>query len=610
MKNAAAKTKRKNSFKAKTRIVAMILAVITALSVMTVSVGSVSAAECDAAASNAIAANSLDANSLISDVTTSVAKKGIEIATSGNPAAQILGAGISTVFSTLFGSLFGGSDAVLSEVQNLSNKVDAYHAEEMGALLNIQELLQDTQDKIDLQPFKNTCDDMCAIYTSVYKQLDYYKDSISDTTDGYGLIDDNTYIAYSDILTKVGFTTSIEVDKPFNKMCHYLYADNDNLYQTIADKYFISVENSVFAQSANGAVNLKALGDCCDVKSEIEQTEAETVLYYTAYLALLQMDYQCANYEYQSKHTAGEPAYDEVKMNAIKNQIEDIGNQMQKIDDAFTTVCNSIDSIKAAHVTATGNYDGSSETVTRYFSSIPLAWSVAVNQAQNGCETVLTLDNDWIAANSTYGLALNSKFLNKTGFTGNGGLTANISGPFTVDLNAHKIDFSANDGITVFDISGKNDFTLTSLCEQDVAPAKLKAQIIGGGTTLHFKDNHSHNDGSVVTVSNVCVQSPKTMIVDIYGNSKKIKTYLKIHNCYLCGNIKYDDNKSAAVWIKYGKGSMDKTLVNNTYIKKLKNEVELYNPNKRILDLSGFFEFGSNVELYSSTGTNPALYGN
>lgn len=427
-------------FKAKTRIIAALLAVVTAFSVLTMSAGTASAAEANAAA---CASNSIDLSSLIKGVTTSVVTKAIDVGTKSNPAAAILGSGVSSLFSTVFGSLFTNGEStqkeILKTVNSISKQIDANHNEEMLELKTIEGMIQNYQeeikgeieeygetliDELQMKKFNDDCWYLNDVYTTIFELISYNCIDLPEPDDKVELIDDMTYMAYKRILTKTGFDTDCEIEIQYNNILKFLDLEKENFYQLMIDKYKKTVERQ-------GVKSFEAINDFHSIKYSIDQIQADVVMYYVAYISLLQMDYQCDNYD----HNKDLSQYDELSMMAIINEINDACDKMSKINDAYVAACELIDSYTTAALTK--------GDTTKYMTSTPIAWSVAAIETKNNSTVTFQLLKDWVASDDGTGFASAQERLNWYGFdpqTGALELRLHSNANISIDLTKASLD--------------------------------------------------------------------------------------------------------------------------------------------------------------------------
>lgn len=594
MKNPKTKENKKSRFSAKTRLISMILAIITALSMLTVSVTAASAAE-----TKPLGDISIDTNELLDGITTSVIKKGIEIATTGNPGASILGAGVSSVLGTVFDSVIGGSsgtDKVLKAIDELSDRIQKNHNEEMEALSNIKAKLDKISYKQDMQYFNSDYIDMTAMYTTVFDLLSYSGADLS-TVDDTGKIDKSTYDIYTFILNKTGFNTSTDIDLLFNKMYRYLDADNSNIYQYMVDNYKIALEN-------DGPADFDSVGDFHSIKANLQQIEADVILYYTAYITLLQINYQCAYYNNSE--------YDQALMETTKNQIIGVANKMSKIDEAFAAAYESVDSMTTAHITVDG--------ATKYFTFTPIAWITAVTAIKSGRNTEFVLDQDWVASEST-GLALNQDYLTKDGFyqlddknrvaAGTGALSIyDMNADFTINFGTHKIDASKK--FLEFQLLWVNIHkgNLKLVGSSEEAPYNKPVGIECNCEPLLVLDDRNGNTDISATVSGLkFVQTNDAFIYNSFmlefgskTRGKYSNMKVNIDDVYLVNNNTCKKTKNPkTINAYYGDVTLSNLLIKDE-ASAPKEAVNLYNSTLTIND---------NVEMFDAGNmTNPALYGN
>lgn len=553
--------------KIKTRIIAMVLAMITVCSVLTVSVGTASAAD------NGI--SSFSPADAVDNMALSTAKKAIELAC-GNTAAGKLA---STALQTLFTALFGTSSS--SEVNDIAATMEALHSREMAKLEKIEELVKGIGYEVSLVNFKNDLEHMKGIYKTFYQQLGYAE--ISSQNDGE-LIDSKTYRNYMGVLDN---------SAPNYTFSQYANTMNDYLGTVGDNSYITTVKHYIDAVGVSDVTDYQNAQDFTDIREDIKNMESDVVLYYCAYIMELQMKYQCISYENslepdQSKHK---------ETASYISQISDAGKQLEEINRAYEDVTdNYIDSQTAATVevvqkgkTQTYKPCGDGDFVlfscfklpdivtTCHFANPALAWSVASEAAriaQDDLSVNFTLNKDWVAPSGDVGLAMKNMYLGKPGFTKNGGLTATTANSFTVDLNSHKIDLTANNGITMFDISGTGNFTLTDSSNYGENPSQLTNRLVGGKTQLSFTDNNKLNQNafSHVTVSNIHMENPSERFICVNGNSDNggtNGTLCLISDCRLSGNMK------KSVYISKCACSVNNTVFNNSKTNKLSDVMDV-----------------------------------
>ncbi len=495
--------------KTMTRVIATILSAITMFSVAATSLSTAGAAEVNQiGASNSVGA--VIQNTANKAVTTSIApseavSKVVDyiLEATETKGRAILPWGVGKIIGFIFGETEGtdSMEEVLKKIDEISQKMDDYHNEEM-------EKLEQIASKLDIERFVNMYEQIESMNTTIINTIRSQEGSISEP------IDQKTVDAFKEILKTVSGTSFAE-----------LQADLNNFYTKIKDdgktKGFESYVNYLFQQANKGATfneNADYYQVANTAKSELSKMLVIAGQYAMNINALKKMDYEIELFEGRATEASKDGT--EGYMDATLGTLSDICDQ-------YKITCEQIDNMLQSELTV--------DDVTKGFTSTSKAWEVASAEMKAGKEVTLKLTENW-NADLNDGLSTNIKMASpeNKGFTSDGGLYVVNGGKMTVELNGHKIDMTEKSGAKIFTLANK---------------AKLVVQngIIENGSYGVYGKTDGDGACEKVEITNTILQNFTNGAVYMDGYQKN---NLKMTNCKV-RNTKNGTGVSAKYKVMY-----------------------------------------------------------
>ncbi|MBQ0097794.1 MAG: hypothetical protein KBS62_02500 [Oscillospiraceae bacterium] len=491
--------------KTMTRVIATVLSAITMFSVAAVSLSTAGAAEVNQIGASASVGDTIQIssnNALRTSITPSetVSKVVDYILEATNTKGRaILPWGVGKIVGFIFGETEGkdSMEEVLKKIDEVSQKMDDYHSEEM-------EKLEQISSKLDIQRFVDMYEKIESMNTTIINTIRSQEGSISEQPD------QKTIDAFKEILKTVSGTSFAE-----------LQSDLNNFYTKIKDKGqtegFSNYVNYLFQQADKGATfneNADYYQVANTAKSELSKMLVIAGQYAMNINALKKMDYEIDVFE--KRATEASKAGTEGYMDSTLGTLKDICDQ-------YETTCEQIDNMLQSELTV--------DDVTKGFISTSKAWEVASAEMKAGHDVTLTLKEDW-NADLNDGLSTNIKMASpeNKGFTSDGGLYVVNGGKMTVDLNGHKINMT--------DKSSAKIFTLA-----DKAKLVVENGIIENGSYGVYGKTDGDGASENVEITNTIMNSFTNGAVYMDGYQKNS---LKMYNCKV-----RDTKNGTAVSAKY-----------------------------------------------------------
>ena len=317
---------------------------------------------------------------------------------------------------------------VLEAIKELSDKVSANHDEAMRAF-----------DKLDLnistQAFRGSVDELIDSNTQVIDTLKQY--NITTNTEKNGVITKAEYNAYKKALSNSELDFS-KLEKKLIAMTNFLkgakYQNNNTPgYNSYVDYLLAQINSKNSSHTFSKAADLKTASKA--MKKEIKSMQGTCILYAATLATIAHLQYKVD--EYDQKHDAAiattqaqKTEAKEAKAQMIKTRDERLAQIKEKTDIARKYYKKAIIYINKAGVAKVKI--GDSE---KTFASFGDAWGTAFN---SGKKFTITLLKD-VKADAARGLneaGLGSDF----GFNNGGGLISKEGKDATIDLNNHKIE--------------------------------------------------------------------------------------------------------------------------------------------------------------------------
>ncbi|MBQ3418351.1 MAG: hypothetical protein IJH32_11060 [Ruminococcus sp.] len=385
----------------KIRIISLLLTIVMALSVLSASIVTASALDTVQNAASGVS------SSFLKKIFKKTAANGISsiLAKVGEKEAKDL---LNKSGITLFDSfLEDDNEQVLSSITELNQKLDEYHKSEMDAITKLSDTVNKLYDNQILEPFKTDYTHMEARFKNLIAAIDSAKAQASDVTFESGVIDDNTYQAYHNVVSDSTLSVS-QMSDDLSLMASYisesaLNLDHKNAYDLLieADKHNYDTQSFSYSQTVENAPNLN------NSRESIDEIETELAVDYAAYATYLQMSCQCAIYE--SNRT--DSAIDSILYyysNPTGGKLTLLAQEMEAVQAGYESANEYFDSRIAATVTyGEGYYSGGffgdqgypvfNSCDTAYYPSAPRAWASASRTAATlGYPVVeMKLTRDW-----------------------------------------------------------------------------------------------------------------------------------------------------------------------------------------------------------------------
>lgn len=372
----------------KTRIIAGVLAVMTVFSASAFTTA------------HAAQISSADAKQVAEKVAETGLKDLIGKLADTNPAASIFKDMGFAAFDELTGKNSEDPNAkVLESIADLSANIDKYHQEEMDAIKEVSDKVNDTNYKTTLQTFNQNLNYTEIHYHSLMTALNNVDYAFKDAEkNNIPLKDENEVIteyAYQ-ILQKYLFSSTCSFDRDeletelttLNKgVCGKLDGLDVSAYKVFVDyDAELCSKNFSYDDTVTTAPNLNKSHDA------IIAIGGELTTDYTAYYSYLQMLYE---YDLYNATAQGNTSL----INTINNTeypgyLKQLRIDTQNAQNAYDEAATNLDQNTKAIVTADG--------VDYYYGSVAKAWSAAARTgALDQAKTItVKLNSDWIAEGS------------------------------------------------------------------------------------------------------------------------------------------------------------------------------------------------------------------
>ena len=185
---------------------------------------------------------------------------------------------------------------VLNKLDELSDKIDNYHDEEMTQLKAIN-------SNIDSKDFRMEADSIKDDYRAVIKKIQQYAANI--TTPGEGVIDNTTYKAYKEILAQPTCNLSA-LEKNFDIMVDYVKGNRSSSDHTsgyaLTSKYLMDKILANYKETQHDWATSPDFFDYLEtVNREIELMQSNVVMDYVMILAVNNMAYKVKEYEVENR---------------------------------------------------------------------------------------------------------------------------------------------------------------------------------------------------------------------------------------------------------------------------------------------------------------------
>lgn len=433
--------KRTHSFKV--RIVALILCVITAISVIGISTTTASAA-------------APTPKEIISDTVDFAVNKVIDTFAGNGAIGDILKKGAGYLLGWAFSEKEEKKPTIkdaLDKLDTLSEKISGYHADEMARLKSIN-------SNIDTKDFRIQADRLGDDFREVGNVLRDNEDNI--LSNGKGIIDATTYKTYKAILATPDIKLS-KLRKNFNAMEKYVlgerFATNKQEGFKLLTDYIVNKVNDRtktydFAKVPDFSQVLTS------INGELKSIESTCYMDYITMLTLNSMAYKVR--EYEIKKGIYKIEKKEKPYASIVKAAANLTASMKRIRDNYNKI---IESNKTNVVKAIVTVDG----VKKGFNSFYEAWACAM-KAPGKKVAIECFEN--MTADKTKGFNFNG-LKKEFGFNTTGGFYVPRDKDVTLDLKGHTLDAVAKKDM--------NDIDLDTNASIHI----LNGKIIGGNSAIH-----------------------------------------------------------------------------------------------------------------------------
>ena len=445
----------------KIRIIATVLSVVTLFSVFSV------------CATTSASALEIDYKSIIKEAASNGAEKAIDAVAENGIVNAVLKKGVGF----LLGLLFPDEDNsptiqdVLDKLDNLSNKLESYHDEEMKNL----KLINSNIDSKDFRLEADSISDDCQAAVRKIRQFD-----ANITTPGEGVIDNTTYKTYKTILSQSSCDLS-SLEKNFNRMADYIKGVRSSTdYRSgyrVTSEYLM---NKILANYKETAHDWATSPD------------------FLEYLNLNNMAYKVREYEiengiYEANDNEQPYAY-------FENFAKDLTDSLSSVNDIYKSVIeennNNGDFMQAT--SEIPNAVGGKNI--KGFHTIAEAWAQSFKASPT---YTITLNGD-VKADPNKGFNYESLPEGQYDFKNNGGFQINYNRNITFDLNGHTIDCTANKNIFLFDLY--YNATLT-----------IKDGTIAGGACAVYEGNKSND---TLVMKNVTIRNTSLSPISFWDGDR------------------------------------------------------------------------------------------
>jgi predicted outer membrane repeat protein len=328
------------------------------------------------------------------------------------------------------------TEMILDAVDKLSEKVSENHDEAMKSLKKINA-------NIDTQGFRQQADAIVSDYSEISKVLDASGVSSKETK---GILSKSQYNAYKKALSARELDFS-SIQKHYDNMEKFISgksytADKKAGYISYADYVVAKIddENSShdFNRSKDLATALKS------IRKEVNSINNACILDCASVATIANMEYKIAEYEVANGIIEKDEENPPIKQ--LKKRLKQLDTTTKNMRKFYVKACKYIKNLGEAKVKF-GN-------VEKTFSRFGDAWATAY---KSGNKAVVTLIKN-VKADGAKGL--NTAGLgNDYGFNDQGGLLAKDGKTITLDLNNHTIDCSSK-AFNFFNIDNTADVTL------------------------------------------------------------------------------------------------------------------------------------------------------
>ena len=449
--------------------------------------------------------SSFDFNSVAKDLAGVGAESAIKAVAGDGIAGALLSKGAEYILGMIFDSEAEPTISdVLNQLDELSDKIDGYHDEEMRQLKAIN-------SNIDSKDFRMEADSIKDDYRAVIRKIQQYSDNI--TTPGEGVIDNTTYKAYKEILAQPTCNLST-LEKNFNIMVDYVKGNRSSSDHTsgykLTSQYLMDKILANYKETQHDWANSPDFLEYLEtINREIELMESNVVLDYYTILAVNNMAYKVREYEVENGlYTVND---NEKAYSSYERFAYDLTESLKSIDGIYKETIDENNN-NGEFVQATAEIvDPVGGKKIKGFHSFSEAWAQAYKTGSKTYSLQLRTD---IKADNKKGFNFDNLSSSTYEFRNNGGFHINEGRTVTIDLGGHTIDCSNKKDIKLFAMHNNTSLTVSN------------GTILGCRNTFHSRDRVNVN----LTLKNLTVKDSKESV--IYFNSpSKAECSLTMDGC-------------------------------------------------------------------------------
>ena len=464
--------------------------------------------------------SSFDFNSVAKDLAGVGAESAIKAVAGDGIAGALLSKGAEYILGMIFDSEAEPTISdVLNKLDELSDKIDGYHDEEMRQLKAIN-------SNIDSKDFRMEADSIKDDYRAVIKKIQQYSDNI--TTPGEGVIDNTTYKAYKEILAQPTCNLST-LEKNFNIMVDYVKGNRSSSDHTsgykLTSQYLMDKILANYKETQHDWANSPDFLEYLEtINREIELMESNVVLDYYTILAVNNMAYKVREYEVENGlYTVND---NEKAYSSYERFAYDLTESLKSIDGIYKETIDENNN-NGEFVQATAEIaDPVGGKKIKGFHSFSEAWAQTYKTGSKTYSLQLRTD---IKADNKKGFNFDNLSSSTYEFRNNGGFHINEGRTVTIDLGGHTIDSSNKKDIKLFAMHNNTSLTVSN------------GTILGCRNTFHSRDRVNVN----LTLKNLTVKDSKESV--IYFNSpSKAECSLTMDGCRIenCDKVFLNSQKS------------------------------------------------------------------
>ena len=369
---------------------------------------------------------------------------------------------------------------VLNKLDELSDKIDSYHDEEMTQLKAIN-------SNIDSKDFRMEADSIKDDYRAVIKKIQQYAANI--TTPGEGVIDNTTYKAYKEILAQPTCNLST-LEKNFDIMVDYVKGGRSSSDHTsgyaVTSKYLMDKILANYKETQHDWAKSPDFLEYLDkINKEIELMESNVFMDYITILSVNNMAYKVREYEVENGiYTVNE---NEQPYYTYEKFATDLTESLKSIDGIYKQVIDDNNN-NGEFVQATAEIaDPVGGKKVKGFHSFSEAWAQTYKTGSKNYSLKLRTD---IKADNKKGFNFDNLSSSTYEFRNNGGFHINEGRTVTIDLGGHTIDCSNKKDIKLFAMHNNTSLTVSN------------GTILGCRNTFHSRDRVNVN----LTLKNLTVK--------------------------------------------------------------------------------------------------------